>query len=116
MKIYRRDTGAYEEEQEFQAGLLRLLYETAPGRVLLKLAIHPAVSRLYGLYQHSPLSRKNIRSFADTLKPPFFFFCQMIVPPPITVSPSYITSACPFAAGVDAGSSKITFILPSPIS
>ena len=66
MKIYRRDTGAYEEEQEFQAGLLRLLYDTAPGRVLLKFAVHPAASRLYGLYQHSPLSRKNIRSFADT--------------------------------------------------
>ena len=65
MKIYRRDTGAYEEEQEFQAGLLRLLYDTAPGRVLLKFAVHPAASRLYGLYQHSPLSRRNIRSFAE---------------------------------------------------
>ena len=50
MKIYRRDTGSYEEEQEFQAGLLRVLYETVPGRVLLKAAIHPAASRLYALY------------------------------------------------------------------
>ena len=64
MRLYRRDTGSYEEEQEFQAGLLRVLYETAPGRVLLKVAIHPAVSKLYGLYQHSPLSKKNIRPFA----------------------------------------------------
>lgn len=65
MKIYRRDTGSYEEEREFQQGLLRVLYETAPGRVLLKLAVHPAVSRAYGLYQHSPLSRKKIVGFAE---------------------------------------------------
>ena len=64
MKIYRRDTGLYEEEQEFQAGLLRVLYETVPGRVLLKLAIHPAVSRLYALYQHALLSKKKITGFA----------------------------------------------------
>lgn len=64
MKIYRRDTGFYEEEQEYQAGLLRVLYETVPGRVLLKLAIHPAVSRLYALYQHASLSRKKIPGFA----------------------------------------------------
>ena len=64
MKIYRRDTGSYEEEQEFQAGLLRVLYETVPGRVLLKAAIHPAASRLYALYQHAPLSRKKIEGFA----------------------------------------------------
>ena len=64
MKIYRRDTGSYEEEQEFQAGLLRILYETVPGRVLLKAAIHPAASRLYALYQHAPLSRKKIEGFA----------------------------------------------------
>ena len=64
MKIYRRDTGSYEEEREFQQGLLRVLYETAPGRVLLKLAVHPAVSRVYGLYQHSPLSKRKIIGFA----------------------------------------------------
>ena len=58
MKIYRRDTGLYEEEQEFQAGLLRILYETVPGRMLLKLAIHPAVSRLYALYQRAPRSKR----------------------------------------------------------
>ena len=65
MKVYRRDTGSYEEEQEFQAGLLRVLYETVPGRVLLKAAIHPAASRLYALYQHAPLSRKKIEGFAE---------------------------------------------------
>ena len=64
MRIYRRDTGLYEEEQEFQAGLLRVLYETVPGRVLLKLAIQPAVSRLYALCQRAPRSKKKIRPFA----------------------------------------------------
>ena len=65
MKIYRRDTGSYEEEKEFQEGILRVLYETVPGRAILKLAIHPAASRIYALYQHAPLSRKKIRGFAE---------------------------------------------------
>lgn len=64
MKLYRRDIASYEEEKEYQAGLLRLLYETVPGRALLKVLIHPALSRLYGAYQGSPLSRRGIASFA----------------------------------------------------
>ena len=44
MKIYCRKTGSYLEEPEYQGGTLRFLYETAPGRALLKLLVAPPVS------------------------------------------------------------------------
>lgn len=65
MKIYDRAAAAYEEEKEYQQGLLRFLYETIPGRMLLKLAVSPAFSRWRARYQHSPRSKKDILPFVE---------------------------------------------------
>lgn len=65
MKIYDRVTGEYTEEQEFQQGLLQFLYETVPGRVLLRLAVSPAFSRWRARYQYSARSKKDIMPFAE---------------------------------------------------
>jgi len=65
MKVFDRASGAYFEEQEYQQGLLRFLYETLPGRLLLKLAVSPAFSRWRARYQHSPRSKKDILPFAE---------------------------------------------------
>ena len=43
--------------------LLRLLYRTAPGRLVLKGLVHPGVSRLAGKILSSPLSRPMIRPY-----------------------------------------------------
>ena len=64
MKIYCRKTGSYLEEPEYQGGTLRFLYETAPGRALLKLLVAPPVSNTYARYQHSFCSKKDILPFA----------------------------------------------------
>lgn len=65
MKIYDRVTGAYLEEQEYQQRLLQFLYQTLPGRILLKLAVSPAFSRWRAHYQHSSRSKKDILPFAE---------------------------------------------------
>ena len=65
MKIWQRGTGRYLEEPEYGAAALRFLYETVPGRVLLRLAVDPRVSRWRAKYQKSPKSRKDILPFAE---------------------------------------------------
>ena len=65
MKIYDRATGTYAEETEYQQSLLRFLYQTLPGRILLKLAVSPAFSRWRARYPRSPRSRKDIKPFAE---------------------------------------------------
>ena len=65
MKIYQRSTGQYLEEAEYGGGALRFLYETAPGRVLLRLAVDPRVSRARARYQRSEKSKKDILPFAE---------------------------------------------------
>lgn len=64
MKIWQRGTDRYLEEPEYGAGALRFLYETVPGRALLRVAADPRVSRWRGKYQRSPASRKDILPFA----------------------------------------------------
>lgn len=66
MKVYNRKTGQMETEEEYGEGMLRFLYTTAPGRVLLKfVAARPYFSRLRALYQKSPASRKDIGPFIE---------------------------------------------------
>ena len=43
--------------------LLRFLYLTVPGRILLKIIVHPTVSRIIAHYLSSPLSRWMIRYY-----------------------------------------------------
>ena len=65
MKIWQRGTDRYLEEPEYGGGALRFLYETIPGRALLRVAVDPRVSRWRGRYQSSPASRKDILPFAE---------------------------------------------------
>lgn len=61
--IYNRKTKEYFEEKEYGKNKLEFLYNTAPGRLLLKIAISPLFSKIYGLYKKSHLSKKQIEKF-----------------------------------------------------
>ena len=64
MLVYDRKTGAVIEEQEYGETAIRFLYDTVPGRVLLKLiAVRPYFSKLRARYQKSPISKRNILPF-----------------------------------------------------
>ncbi|MBO5221921.1 MAG: phosphatidylserine decarboxylase [Clostridia bacterium] len=66
MQYYDRKSGTVEEAQEFQQGSLHFLYDTVFGRILLKCAVaRPWLSKLYGLYQKSGLSKKDIKPFIE---------------------------------------------------
>ena len=63
---YDRKTKAIVEEIEYQKQLLKFLYQTKIGRVLLKTFIaRPWFSKLRGLYQRSVFSKKDILPFID---------------------------------------------------
>lgn len=61
--IYDRKEQCLKAETEYRQGTVAFLYETVPGRVLLRLAVSPWFSKLWGVYQKSPLSRRKIRPF-----------------------------------------------------
>ena len=63
MKIYCRN-GEYLNEKEYQALLLKFLYKTIPGRVVLKKVVNPVFSIKRGYYYNSSRSKKDILSFA----------------------------------------------------
>lgn len=65
MKIRVRGTDRYIEEPAYGDGALRFLYETIPGRVMLRGLVDPRVSRWRAKHQRSPRSRKDISSFAE---------------------------------------------------
>lgn len=62
---YDRKEKCYKEEKEYGKQKLEFLYCTKFGRFLLKLFIaRPLVSKIYGLYQKSFLSKRKIKKFA----------------------------------------------------
>ena len=61
--IYDRNTGTLTEPEEYRDGAVSFLYETVPGRLLLRLAVSRWFSGLCGLYYSSPLSKRAIRPF-----------------------------------------------------
>lgn len=61
--IYNRKEQALKEENEFRQGAAVFLYETVPGRIILRLAVSPFISKLFGLYQKSVLSKRSIKPF-----------------------------------------------------
>lgn len=62
---YDRKEKCYKEEKEYGKQKLEFLYHTKCGRFLLKLFIaRPLVSKIYGLYQKSFLSKRKIKKFA----------------------------------------------------
>ena len=65
MKIYNRQTKKIETKTEYGGKYLDFLYNTAVGRLLLKVIVSPSLSRLYGRFNDSPLSRKKIKKFIE---------------------------------------------------
>lgn len=61
--IYDRKEQCLKAETEYRQGAVAFLYDTVPGRILLRLAVSPCISKLWGRYQKSPLSRRSIRPF-----------------------------------------------------
>jgi phosphatidylserine decarboxylase len=59
----RRRDGTEVETYDGQAGIIRFLYTTLPGRVLLKLLVQPWVSRMAGRFLDSRLSRRLVGPF-----------------------------------------------------
>ena len=66
MQYYNRKTARIEEEPESMQRSLHFLYETAFGRLCLKCVVaRPWLSKVYGRYQKSTLSRRSIRPFIE---------------------------------------------------
>ena len=66
MRIYDRKLQKYIEEKEYQEGILRFLYHTVLGRVLLKVLVaRPWLSKAVALYYKSRLSKKKIIPFIE---------------------------------------------------
>ena len=66
MKIYDRRTKEYEEIAQYGQGALNFLYGNFFGRVLLRLAVSPGVSRLYGYINSKKSSVKRIPDFISS--------------------------------------------------
>lgn len=65
MKMYDRHTGKYMETGQYGQGALAFLYGNPFGRMLLKIAVSPLTSRMYGLYNSLPVSAKKIPGFIE---------------------------------------------------
>ena len=68
MRIYDRKTKKYEEIVQYGQGALKFLYGNVFGRILLRIAVSPAASRLYGYINSRPSSRKKIPGFIESNK------------------------------------------------
>lgn len=64
-KIYNRTTQELYDDVQFAGGGLEFLYNTIPGRLILKVVICPFLSKLYGYYMKTSLSRIHIKGFID---------------------------------------------------
>ena len=65
MKVYDRRTREYEEITQYGQEKLRFLYGNVIGRVLLKIVVSPAVSRLYGVLNDRKASAGKIPGFIE---------------------------------------------------
>ncbi len=63
MKIYDRHKKLYIDTEQYGQGILQFLYDNPFGRFLLKLAVSPIVSKLYGYYNSLAVSKKKIPDF-----------------------------------------------------
>lgn len=63
MDIYNRKTKEYEKNIQSSATILNFLYNTVPGRILLKILINPFISKIVGFYHDIPLSKLKIKNF-----------------------------------------------------
>ena len=65
MKYYDRTTGQCLKEEGYAQGSLDFLYQTVPGRALLKWVVKPFFSQLACIYKRSVLSKRSIQPFAE---------------------------------------------------
>ena len=63
MKYYDRKLKQYVEEKESGQKALDFLYKNPFGRLILKLAINPTISKAYGVYNNSSFSTRKIEKF-----------------------------------------------------
>ena len=66
VKIYDRKAKKYIIEKETGNKILNFLYKNSLGRIILKLAINPTISKISGIYNDSKISRKKINKFIKT--------------------------------------------------
>ena len=50
------------------SGILRFLYNTVPGRMVLKIITSPTISKIGGAYMDCRVSKIHIKSFISVLK------------------------------------------------
>ena len=66
MIVYDRENQCLIDEFEYQKRLLGFLYETLPGRVLLKSVVaRPWVSKVQGKYYNSKRSKRKVEPFVE---------------------------------------------------
>ena len=65
MIVYDRAKKEYVNEVDPHEGLLKFLYQTMTGRLLLKFIVKPSFSKWYGRYYNSGKSKKDIKLFID---------------------------------------------------
>ena len=63
MDVYNRTTKEYEKNYQQGASALNFLYNTVPGRIVLKILINPFISKIVGLFHDSSLSKIKIKKF-----------------------------------------------------
>lgn len=62
IKIYDRANKKYIDEEQFGQDALNFLYNNALGRIILKIAVNPVISKLIGAYKKSRISKRGIKS------------------------------------------------------
>ncbi|MGN0679837.1 MAG: phosphatidylserine decarboxylase [Oscillospiraceae bacterium] len=65
MKVFDRKSGELINEAEPLSKPLDFLYNTVPGRALLKITVSPTFSEMAAVYRNNPHSRKDIASFCE---------------------------------------------------
>lgn len=63
IKVYDRKNKTLINEEQYGASPLNYLYTKKIGRILLKIAINPFFSKIYGFYQKSTLSKNKVNNF-----------------------------------------------------
>lgn len=61
--IYDRKEQCLKAVTEYRQGTVKFLYETVPGRMLLRLVVSPWLSKAWGVYHKSKYSKGKIRPF-----------------------------------------------------
>ena len=61
--IYDREAKTISKDMQYGSKYLNFLYNNILGRVILKLIICPAFSKIYGKYNNMSISKKKVDTF-----------------------------------------------------